>query len=173
MQDEYTFSGQRSDEDVIFVVKRHPWVLARAGLITIVLIVVMVILILFFGLSYVSSFYIIGLVIFFLFYGSYQWFMFNNYLYILTNQRIIIIEQNSLFGRKIIEAELEKIQNVTVEVKGAVGTFLNFGHIDLRTAGNDPVMILKMVENPYEIQQKIIKYSKNYSNSSRNPNIIR
>lgn len=162
----FQFDGQRSDEEVIFVIRRHPWVLAGAGFLTIGLIIVTVLFILFFGLSHLTSFLIIAIIVFFLIYGFYQWFVYNNYLYILTNQRIIIIEQTGLFGRKITEAELEKIQNISVEVKGPIRTFLNFGTITLRTAGIDPIMILSNVENPYETQQKIIKYCKKYSDGS-------
>lgn len=160
---DYTFDGQRQDEEVIFVIKRHPWVLAQAGFISIGIIVVLILAFLFFGLSNLTSVAIIVVVAFFVVFGFYQWFVYNNYLYILTNQRIIIIEQKSIFNRKITEAELEKIQNVTVEVKGPIKTFLNFGRIFLRTAGIDPVMILDNVEHPYEIQQKIIQYCRNYS----------
>lgn len=173
LPEKYQFDGQRPDEDVIFVVKRHPWVLASAGFISIGLIVVVVLSILFFGLSHITAFVITALVIFFLVFGFYQWFVYNNYLYILTNQRIIIIEQTGLLGRKITEAELEKIQNITVEVKGAMGTLLNFGNISLRTAGVDPAMVMINVENPYEVQQKIIKYCKNYSDNLMRPKIIR
>ncbi|MFA6492829.1 MAG: PH domain-containing protein [Patescibacteria group bacterium] len=174
MQDEkFQFDGQRSDEDVIFVIKRHPWVLASAGFWLIGFIIVTVIFILLFGLSHITSFLIIAVILFFVIFGFYQWFVYNNYLYILTNQRIILIEQNGLFGRKITEAELEKIQNSTVEIKGLVKTVLNFGDITLRTAGIDPVMILSNVENPFDVQQKIIKHCKNYSDSVARPNIIR
>lgn len=171
----YTFDGQRPDEEVIFVVRRHPWVLAQAGFLIVALVVVLVLSFLFFGFSKVTSLLIAALAVFFLFYGFYQWFIYNNYLYILTNQRIIIIEQGGFFSRKIIEAELDKIQNVTVEVKGLMKTFLNFGDILMRTAGIDPVIVLSNIENPYAAQQKIIKYCKQISEDSKNTpkNIIR
>lgn len=171
--EEYHFDGQRTDEDVIFLVKRHPWVLAPAGFISMGLVILLAIFIVIFGLAYFTSVLIIIIILFFILYGFYQWFLFNNYLYILTNQRIIIIEQTGFFNRKVTEAELEKIQNISVEVKGAVKTLLNFGDITLRTAGIDPVMILQNVENPYDLQQKIIKYCKNYSGEGRRQNIIR
>ena len=170
---EYQFDGQRADEDVIFAIKRHLWVLAPPGFLSVGIIAVTVLLLLFFGLSYVTSFVIIALVIFFIIYGFYIWFVYNNYLYVLTSQRIIIIEQSGLFGRKITEAELEKIQNVTVEVKGLTKTLLNFGDVILRTAGTDPTMVLSNVENPYEIQQKVIKYCKNYSDNNLGQKVIR
>ena len=41
-----------------------------------------------------------------------------------------------------------------------MATILNFGDIKIRTAGIDATIILKSVNNPYEVQQKIIKYTK-------------
>ena len=99
-------------------------------------------------------------IIFILGYAFYIWFLYNNYLYVLTNQRVIIIEQSGFFSRQIVETELDKIQNITVEVKGLMATILNFGDIKIRTAGIDATIILKSVNNPYEVQQKIIKYTK-------------
>lgn len=173
MQEEKTFEGQRPDEEVIFISKRHPWVMAQAGFLCLVLIIVLVIGFLFFGFSKTTSILLISLVIFFLIFGSYQWFLYNNYIYILTNQRIILIEQAGLFTRKITEAELSKIQNVTIEIKGPVKTFLNFGDITLRTAGVDPIMILSNVENPYKIEQEIIKHAQKISLDKSPKNIIR
>jgi len=162
-QSQFTFEGQRTDEDVIFVLKQHPWVLSNAGFIGIVLIILLVLSFFLWGLSAITSLIIVVIVIFILIYGGYRWFLYQSYLYILTNQRIIIMEQKSLFSRRLSESELDKIQNMSVEVKGPIKTFLNFGNIKITTAGVDPVMIIENVENPYEVQQKIIKYSKNIS----------
>ena len=173
-QSQYTFEDQRPDEEVVFVQKRHPWVFSKAGLVGMGLIVLLVLSFLFFGFSLITSLLIVLMVIFVLSYGSYLWFCYNNYLYILTDQRLIIIEQQGLFSRKITESELDKFQNVTVEVKGPIKTFLNFGNIKITTAGIDPVMILENVESPYEVQQQIIKYSKNISSKiPREKTIIR
>lgn len=156
----YTFEDQRPDEEVIFVQKRHPWVLSKPAFIGIAIILALVISFLFFGFSRATSYLIFGVVLFFILYSLYLWFLYNNYLYILSNQRLIIIEQNGLFSRKITESELDKIQNVTIEVKGFMRTLLNFGDIKITTAGVDPVMFLYNVESPYEVQQKIVKYCK-------------
>lgn len=174
MNPEYTFEGQRSDEEVVFVIKRHPWVLAKAGFVFLVVFALVIVICLIFGLSNVSWPVIFGAIVFFVLYGLYIWFIYNNYINILTNQRIIIIEQKNIFSRKIIEAELEKIQNITVEVSGPIKTMLNFGNVSLRTAGNDPTLVLVNIENPYLIQQKIIKHCKNYSQNNQSlKNIIR
>ena len=169
---EYTFEGQRPDEEVIFVQKRHPWVLSKAGIIGILIILGLIISFILFGFSKVTSLMIVITVIFFVFYGLYLWFLYNNYIYILTNQRVIIIEQNSIFSRRIIESELDKIQNISVEVKGPVKTFLNFGDLKIMTAGIDPIMVILNVENPYKVQQEIVKHCKKLTGVS-NQTIIR
>lgn len=157
MESNFSFEDQRTDEKVIFVQKRHPWVLSKPGFIGIAIILALVISFFFFGFSRMTSYLIFAAVAFFILYGLYLRFLYNNYLYILTNQRLIIIEQNGLFSRKITESELDKIQNVTIEVNGLMRTLLNFGNIKITTAGIDPVMFLSNVESPYEIQQKIVK----------------
>ncbi len=174
-QSQFTFEGQRTDEDVIFVLKQHPWVLSNAGFIGVVLVIVLILAILFWGLSAITSIVIILIVLFVFVYGGYRWFLYNNSLYILTNQRMIIMEQANLFSRRLNETELDKIQNMVAEIKGPIKTFLNFGNIKITTAGVDPIIIIKNVENPYEVQQKIIKYSKNIPtlSSPPNKNIIR
>lgn len=173
MKPQFTFDGQRTDEDVIFVLKRHPWVLSRAGFIFIGVIVILLIFILIFGLSKITSLLIVLFVIFVLLYGGYIFFLYNNFLYILTNQRIITIEQAGFFSRRVTEAELDKIQNISVEIKGITKTLFGFGNVQIRTAGVDPTIVLKDVANPYEVQQKIIKFTKKEDLKTPDQPIIR
>src|SRR3990167_7676017 len=115
MESKFSLEDQRADEDVIFVQKRHPWVLSKAGFLFIGIIVLIVLSFLFFGLSSITNWFVILGIIFILGYAFYIWFLYNNYLYVLTNQRVIIIEQSGFFSRQIVETELDKIQNITVE----------------------------------------------------------
>lgn len=169
----YHFEGQRANEEVIFVIKRHPWVLASPSFLGIAAVIIIFVGILIFGFSKTTSILIVVGVLYFLVSGAYQWFVYNNYLFILTSERVIIIIQKGLFGRKIIEAELDKIQNITTEIKGPLRTFLNFGDVILRTAGIDPTMVMDNVPNPYEVQQKIIQYCRVEADKKMPPNIIR
>jgi len=173
MNENFTFDGQRSDEEVIFVLKRHPWVLSRAGFLFVGIVVFLLIFILIFGLSKITSILIVVFVIFALLHGGYIFFLYNNFLYILTNERIITIEQAGFFSRRVTEAELDKIQNISVEIKGITKTLFGFGHVQIRTAGVDPTIVLKDVENPYEVQQKIIKFTKKESLKTLDQPIIR
>lgn len=174
-QSQFTFEGQRPDEDVIFVLKQHPWVLASAGLIGLIIIILLSISILIWGFSGVTSLLIILAIAFVIIYGGYRLFLYNNSLYILTNQRIIIMEQANLFSRRLNETELDKIQNMVAEIKGPIKTILSFGDIKITTAGVDPIIFIKNVDDPYGVQQEIIKYSKNLSSplSKEEKTIIR
>lgn len=164
MQEEFVFRGQRDNEDVLLVVKQNPWVMAKAGFIVLVLAIVAVLSVVFFGASGVSSFAIIGFIILAGIIFLYRWFVWWNGSYILTNQRIIKIDQQSLFHRMVSEAELDRIQDITSEIHGPIQTILNFGTIHIQTASSSTVINLTNVTDPYEIQQKIVKAHKTAKN---------
>ncbi len=56
-------------------------------------------------------------------------------LWIVTNQRIIDIEQKRLFDREIKTLRMETVQDVQVDVVGIFETFLGFGTLRVQTAG--------------------------------------
>lgn len=77
-------------------------------------------------------------------------------LWIVTNDRVVNIEQHGLFARTIAELDLWKIQDVTSEVKGFFPTFLNFGNVHIQTAAEQKRFIFEEVPNPHEIRKRII-----------------
>ncbi|OGD57161.1 hypothetical protein A2V71_01915 [Candidatus Berkelbacteria bacterium RBG_13_40_8] len=170
--DDFEIKDQRPDEEIIFVRRRHPWVLLRAALIMLLLAVIVLISFLIWGASLISVIALILAIIFAVFYLLGRWFVYNNDIFILSNQRIINIDQSAFFTRRVSEAELENIQNVTYEIKGPIKSFLNFGEIIISTAGNAPGLTLKNVENPHFIQEKIVELQKNVRGKSATPKRI-
>lgn len=55
-------------------------------------------------------------------------------LWVVTDRRIIVIEQISFFNRKVSSFRLERLQDIKVRVSGIIATFLNFGTIRAQTA---------------------------------------
>src|SRR3989344_2139353 len=55
-------------------------------------------------------------------------------VWIVTNKRIIDIEQKRLFHREVSTLSIYRIQDLTVETKGIVATFLKFGNVIVQTA---------------------------------------
>jgi len=55
-------------------------------------------------------------------------------LWIVTDRRIIVVDQITFFNRKISSFRLERMQDIKVSVVGIIATFLNFGTLRAQTA---------------------------------------
>jgi membrane protein YdbS with pleckstrin-like domain len=176
--DDYVFRGKRSDENVVLVVKQHPWILMPILWFWLVLIGIIVAVLWYFGASTVTSYALgilgtIGII-----YSIYQWFLWNNGIYVLTDQRVIRIEQNGLFSREISETELNRIQEISTEISGPIRTLLNFGNVRIQTASSSGRLDLGDVVDPYDIQQQIVRIQREQptgetSVKTRQSNILR
>ncbi len=77
-------------------------------------------------------------------------------MWIVTDRRLIDIEQHGLFNREIGEIPMYRIQDITIEVKGLIETLLKFGTIRIQTAGEREFLI-RNVPHLYEIKDAILK----------------
>jgi hypothetical protein len=57
-------------------------------------------------------------------------------LWIITDRRIIVIDQIHFFNRNVSSFRLERLQDIKVVVDGVLPTFLDFGTLHVHTAGN-------------------------------------
>jgi len=55
-------------------------------------------------------------------------------LWILTDRRIIVIDQIGYFNRKVSNFRLERLQDINVSITGLIPTLLNYGIIRAQTA---------------------------------------
>ena len=78
-------------------------------------------------------------------------------IWIVTDRRIVNIEQKGLFAREVSEQKLFRIQDVTSELKGIIPTFLNFGTVYIQTAAEEPRFVFKQIPDPGRVAQTIIK----------------
>jgi uncharacterized membrane protein YdbT with pleckstrin-like domain len=79
--------------------------------------------------------------------------------WIITNRRIINIEQHGLFARTVSEQKLHRVQDVTSELKGFFSTMFDFGNVYVQTAGENPRFVFKQVPAPYQISKKIAEFA--------------
>jgi uncharacterized membrane protein YdbT with pleckstrin-like domain len=114
----------------------------------------------FFEVPGYETLYILGASIFFLF----TWlFLFQNFidyyldLWIVTNHRIIDITQSGLFGRTTSEIMLERVQDVTSEVKGMIHTFFDYGTIYIQSAGERERFVFEDIPHPTHISKRILE----------------
>ena len=80
-------------------------------------------------------------------------------VWIITTDRIIDIDQKSLFYREISEFALENIQDITVDIPGPLATFLKYGNITIQTAGETSFAI-KQAPDVYKVKDLILDYSR-------------
>jgi len=74
---------------------------------------------------------------------------------VITNKRIIDIDQRGLFERVVSEAPYEKIQDVSYRFKGIFQTLLRYGGIQIQTAGANAVIEIRNIKNPERVQELI------------------
>ena len=58
-------------------------------------------------------------------------------IWTITNRRVIAINQRGLFHRHIASFRYERLQDVDIQIKGIIATFLDFGTLEAATAGHD------------------------------------
>ncbi|HBB37882.1 MAG: hypothetical protein UV82_C0010G0027 [Candidatus Magasanikbacteria bacterium GW2011_GWD2_43_18] len=80
-------------------------------------------------------------------------------IWIVTNDRIIDIEQHNLFSRSITELDLFRIQDVTVEMHGLFATVFNYGDVSVKTASSNSHIVFYAVGYPNKIREDLIKLS--------------
>ncbi len=77
-------------------------------------------------------------------------------LWIVTNDRLLDMEQKSLFNRVISELDLYQIQDATSEVKGLFPSMFNYGNLTLQTAGAVDKFTFRSVANPNKLREAIL-----------------
>jgi uncharacterized membrane protein YdbT with pleckstrin-like domain len=87
---------------------------------------------------------------------------------VLTDKRIFEVEQHGLFRRESSTFRIDRIQDVTVEVKGIIATFLNFGNIHIHTAGEGHDFVGKMMTDPYSVKKQINEAIDHWNQEARN-----
>lgn len=80
-------------------------------------------------------------------------------LWIITNDRIIDIEQRGLFDREIGELELLNIQDATSDVRGFFPTIFHYGNLTVATASSTQSIIFRQIPRPDFIRQELIRLS--------------
>jgi uncharacterized membrane protein YdbT with pleckstrin-like domain len=86
------------------------------------------------------------------------WNMWTDYyldVLIVTDRRIFDIEQGGLFRRKSSSFRIDRIQNITVDMKGVIQTLFDFGTIKIETAGEKEDFIATYVGRPYDIKKML------------------
>lgn len=78
-------------------------------------------------------------------------FYFMRYL-VITNQRIIEVEQKGFFDREVSAFRLENIQDITVDIRGIFSSLFDFGDVLIQTASKDKDFKIARAPHPEELK---------------------
>ncbi len=161
---------QKSYENIIYVLRRHPITFIPQILFFFILAIIPIILYFFIRnslsdlllgpISYPllvlsASIYYLSILLFF----YTEFIIFYLDIWIVTNDRIIDIEQQGLFSRSISELDLFRIQDVTSDTHGVLATVFKYGNVIVKTASNNINIVFKNVKNPDKVREDLIHYS--------------
>ena len=167
MYGEVHFPGQHEDENIILFLRRHWYIFFKRLLLVLLAIIALGVIyvlinvatpnlresefnnLILFGESLATLF--IWNIFFIL------WLDFYLDAWIVTNERIINIEQKGFFSRNISELKLTKIQDVTSEIIGVIPTLLNYGNIYVQTAAEVERFTFYEIPNPNYVKNVIVQ----------------
>ncbi len=163
----YSFYGKRKGEEIILLLRRH-WIILFLKLFPLVIAFGLITAGFFLDFGFLGSF-LVGLdrELFYLVYSSFVlffwlitfivWIDYYFDVWVVTDQRIINMEQFGLFRREVSELEHSKIQDVTVEIHGLLPTLIRYGYVHIQTAAEKSRFIFKQVPDPQRVRIIIMK----------------
>ncbi len=148
-----SFDGQRENENLLFIFRRHMIAMRKGFYLLVVPLAVLAIppliwsdnLYLFF-LPLIG--FAIGLLLF-----MYHFILWYYSIYIVTDQRIRQVTQGGFFKKDVIDLKLSKIQSISYNIPGFSGDIFHFGTLVIHTFVGD--LVIHHVEHPVKIYNKL------------------
>jgi len=165
------FIHQKSYEDIKYILHRHPLTFLPTILVFLALSSLPLIIYFFFqsffpplsvqvtplsvvGILFVSGYYI-GLLVFFYI----QFVLYYLDVWVVTNDRIVDVDQITLFSRTISELDLASIQDVTTDIKGFFPTLFDYGQVIVKTASDNPNIVFQQIPHPNKVRAELVDLS--------------
>jgi len=95
-----------------------------------------------------------------------SWYIWTLNVLIVTDQRIVDIDQKGFFNRTVSETTYRKIQDVSYSIKGMMPTMFHYGTITIQTAGTQAKIMLDYIHNPEQVQDLLTELQEQMEGSS-------
>lgn len=163
--------NQAEDEHILKVWRRHRITLIIPTLRVMAFVLIPLLIVVFSGLSMFSSPWLFGLFLIIvgivITYAAYEWATWYGDVYVLTNYRIVDVDQTGFFDRKFAEASISRIQDVSYRIQGIWQTFFDFGNVTVQTAGSLDNICFEEIGDPAEQTKYILKEQEKYLENSK------
>ena len=169
MRHDIDFPGRQPDESIVIVLHRHWFIFVRHVMVLFILA----------GAPLAAAYIWSQISVFELISGSlshtlvvmaaalyylFLWMLIFGYwldyyldVFIITDKRLVDIEQAGLFGRTVAEERLYRIQDVTSDAQGIMATTLHYGNVYVQTAGKTERFIFEHVPHPENVARTILQ----------------
>lgn len=151
------FDDQFNDEEVLFVFRKHPIVMRKGLIISMVAVLAGLIPSavkpsLGFGWFFggLGAGILIGCILLLPYWVT--WFY---SVFIVTDKRLIQITQKGFFHRAVVDMALNQIQMINYQIAGLEETLLGFGTIVMQTYVGD--LVIHTVHKPAKIQKRLLE----------------
>jgi hypothetical protein len=173
------FPGKEPQERISMLLRRHPVVITKKLILIFLIGIIPVIIGMLInryttwlddgtGLWYAGLLLLASVVYLFWLLLLYETWV-NYYLdvWIVTDERIIAMEQVSLFHRGVSELRLNTIQDVSSNVIGMLPSLFRFGDIQVQTAANEEKFHFSQVPKPEIVARTILELREHYAGDDR------
>ena len=149
-----SFEDQFDDEEVLYVFRKHPIVMRRGLILSMLAILLGTVPALIkpeFSYFYggLAGGFLLGAILMLP-----SWISWYYSVFIVTDQRFIQVTQKGFFNKSVVDIGLHQIQMINYEVAGIQESLLGFGTIMMQTYMGD--LVIHDLHHPAKIQKKII-----------------
>ncbi|MFA6304754.1 MAG: PH domain-containing protein [Patescibacteria group bacterium] len=85
-------------------------------------------------------------------------------VFLITNQRLILIKQKGFFDRLVAETDYPSIQDVAYRKKGFWQTIGKYGSLRIQAHGLENALVVSKIPRPDKVQQLLLELKKEASN---------
>jgi signal transduction histidine kinase len=155
----------RTGEKVDIVLRRHWIAFVFLGIYALWGVILTFILI---GTLWLVASCVLILSIFWMYYLLFLYVNWINYeldVFILTNNRIVCVEQKTFLNRAVWETTLDKVQEVSIETKWLLANLFDFGTLKIMTSWSSPSFDMTFSPHPMKSSRYINNLVDRYRDS--------
>lgn len=168
-----------TDERILIQVRKH-WFILAVQVLSLVVVAIIPPLLYFFIASKLTGIFDVSTYGSFLIFGYTVWLLFiwmglfnvwtNYYLdvWTITNKRVFTVDQRGFFFRTTASFRLERLQDIIISVNGIIPTLLDYGTLEIQTAGEERNFKQFGLPGPASLKALILSASDNLMKPSEN-----
>lgn len=168
----FNFPGKEKDEQVVLLLRRHLFILLKQNLLFLIYfsIPVAIYILAKFWFTFILNFPVYPVFVlvvstyysFFLLFLLIEWIDYYFDVWVVTDKRLIDVDQVGLFKRVVSETRLDRIQDATVEINGMFPTLFHYGNIHIQTAARTQRFVIRQVSEPTRVRSTVLNMYDKY-----------